>query len=163
VVGLSVYSFFEDRCWVISNMQVVDKVFVDELLAAYEYLFTKDPEERDTFRRESATQRRLFSRKKRLLPVIGRDGRFYKVLPKSNGTLVPAKLSDFTFESPFQTDKDFREAIALYGGSPEGVSLQEMEKEAGLRPKRRAISALPPAPAVTAPPAFAGQPRPKRK
>ncbi|MGH6961305.1 MAG: hypothetical protein ACREE7_12530, partial [Dongiaceae bacterium] len=88
-VGLAYYWDFEDRCWVISNMNVVDAEFVGEFVAAHEMLFVADPEEFDTFKQHSASMRRVFSRRGAAIPLIGRDGGYFNVLPKS-GKIVPA-------------------------------------------------------------------------
>src|SRR3546814_7899276 len=43
-IGLSYYWDFEDRCWVISNMRVVEAEFLAEFVSAYDYLFSRSEE-----------------------------------------------------------------------------------------------------------------------
>jgi len=85
ILGLTYYWDFDDRCWVISNLAMVEQPFIDQFLEAYEILFADDPGERDVFVRYSATMRRVFSRKKRDIPVIGRGREYYLVKPKGAG------------------------------------------------------------------------------
>src|SRR5262249_15363385 len=73
-VGLAYYWDFEDSCWVISNLAVVDADFVREFVRAHEMLFEVDRDEFDTFRQQAADMRRVFSRRNRYIPLIGRDG-----------------------------------------------------------------------------------------
>jgi hypothetical protein len=82
-VGLGTYWTYEDRCWLISNMKVVEREFVKEFVAAYEYIFERDPDEYNTMKSHSAAHRRTFSRRGQPIPLIGRDGGYLQVLPKS--------------------------------------------------------------------------------
>jgi len=94
LVGLATYWTFEGQCWVISNITIVERPFVEEMIDAHEMLFAKDSDWRDTYRQQSATMRRVYSRKGERFPVIGRDGGYFWVLPKSDGLMVPAKKAD---------------------------------------------------------------------
>lgn len=123
LVGLSYYWSFEDRCWVISNLSIVERDFIDEMIAAHEYLFRKDEDEENAFVEQSASMRRVFSRHNRIIPIIGRDGKFLKVLPKSGGKVLPAKAKDFKAHGPFVSDKAYRREIRLEGGDPKGKTL----------------------------------------
>jgi len=110
LIGVSYYWDFEDRCWVISNLQKVDRAFIDEFIAAYEMLFDKDPEEFDSYRDQSISMRRVFSRWRRPIPIIGRDGGYLKELPRGRG-LVPAKASEFRRLGPFKSPEAFRREV----------------------------------------------------
>jgi len=125
LIGLSYYWIFDDRCWVISNMQVVEQEYVQEMIATHEYLFKKDPEELEAFIDQSASMRRVFSKKGKTIPIIGRDGGFYKILPKTKGKVVPAELSDFKAHGPFKSEKAYHKAIKEEGGDPTGHSLKD--------------------------------------
>jgi hypothetical protein len=105
ILGLAYYWYFEDRCWVISNMAAVDQPFIDQFLKAYALLFKHDTEERDVFVDYSATMRRVFSRWNRPIPVIAPSGEFLMVLPKGKGVrkVGAAKLPKF---EPFLTETD---------------------------------------------------------
>jgi len=119
LVGLGYYWSFEDRCWVLSNLACVDKDFVDEFLAAYELLFAKDADELEAFVEESAAMRRVFARRRAALPVIGRNGKLYKIMPKTKGKLVPAKPSDFAAHGAYASPKAYRKAVRAEAGDPD--------------------------------------------
>ena len=94
LIGLATYWTFEGQCWVISNITIVEKPFVDEMVLAHEMLFKADPQWRETYKQQSATMRRVYSRKGERFPVIHRDGGYFWVLPKAAGRMVPAKKSE---------------------------------------------------------------------
>ena len=94
-VGLAYYWSFEDRCWVIANLRIVDKSFIKQFVYVYEYLFQKDDAWQQAYHAESASMRRVFSRWKRRIPLIGRAGEKLWVLPNSGGEIVPAKEREF--------------------------------------------------------------------
>jgi hypothetical protein len=94
LVGLAYYWDFEDRCWVMSNLGIVDKQFIDEFLAAHELLFAHDEEEKEGMVDHSAAMRRVFSRWNRVIPLIGRDGGYYAVEPRTH-VIRPATLAEF--------------------------------------------------------------------
>lgn len=117
-VGLACFWEFEDRCWVISNLDVVNRKFVQEFVSVHEKLFKKDPQEKEYASTQSATGRRLFSRWKRFIPIIGRDGGYLKELPHRGG-IVKARLSEFKAHGPYVSAKAYRKAV------------KESEEEAG--------------------------------
>lgn len=100
-VGLTYYWHFEDLCWVVSNMQIVEPEFVREFVSTFELLFRRIPGELEVFRDYSATMRRAFSRMKRTIPMIGRDGGFFEVIP-STGEIRPAAVEKFPKHGPYQ-------------------------------------------------------------
>lgn len=128
LVGLSYYWTFDDRCWVISNLQVAEPEFVKEMIETYEYLFKKDREEKEAMLDQSKSMRKVFGKKGKIIPIIGRDGKYYKVLPKTKGAVVPAEVSDFVAHKPFTSDKDYHKAIKDEGGDPTGHSLDDAWK-----------------------------------
>jgi len=109
-VGLAYYWDFEDSCWVISNLAVVDAAFIREFVEAHEMLFEADKDEFDTFRQQAADMRRVFSRRNRYIPLIGRDGGYFKVLPKS-GRIVPADPAKFRKHGPYKSEKAYARAV----------------------------------------------------
>src|SRR3546814_9638385 len=82
-----VFSSYLDRCLIISNMQVVERSFVEQMIATFERIFKLDENEFETMKDHSASMRRVFSRYKKFIPVIGRDGGYFKVMPHSDGRL----------------------------------------------------------------------------
>lgn len=125
LIGLSYYWTFEDRCWVISNLKVVEPEFVKEMIETYEYLFKKDRDEKEAMVDQSKSMRKSFGKKGRPIPIIGRDGNYYKVMPKTKGKVVPASLAEFGALEPFTSDKAYHKAIKEEGGDPTGHSLKD--------------------------------------
>jgi hypothetical protein len=102
-VGLAYYWDFEDRCWVMSNLGIVDKKFIDEFVAAHELLFAHDEEEKEGMVDHSAAMRRVFSRWNRIIPLIGRDGGYYAVEPRTH-VIRPATLAEFGRHGYYKDD-----------------------------------------------------------
>lgn len=82
-IGLSYYAEYEDRCWVISNLQLVSPTYRAEFIRAYDALFEQMPEERDNFSYHSKLTRRLFARQGRSVPLLHRNGGSYKISPRT--------------------------------------------------------------------------------
>ncbi len=114
--GLSTYWAFEDRCWVMSNLALVELDFVRELVQAYEMLFAVDEDEEQAFMDNSVDHRRVFSRWGRDLPVIGREGGFFKIEPHSGGRIMPADAKTFKKHAPYNSQKSYLQAIKNEGG-----------------------------------------------
>jgi hypothetical protein len=117
LVGLGTYWTFEDRCWLISNMQVVEREFVREFIAAYEYIFERDPEELKAMKSQSAYHRRTFSRRDEAIALIGREGGFFKVLPHS-GRIVPLETDKLPRYGAYKSEAAYRRAVKEAGGDP---------------------------------------------
>lgn len=115
--GLSYYWAFEDRCWVLSNLAQVELDFVRELVAAYEVLFAKDEDEEQAFMDNSAAQRQVFSRWERDLPILGREGGFFKVEPKTNGRIIKCDPNTFARIEPYDSQKNYLQAVKREGGN----------------------------------------------
>jgi hypothetical protein len=94
LVGLTHYWSFEGVCWVISNLTIVEKPYIDQFVTMHEFLFKKDEAWRETYIDQSAMMRRVYSRRGDKFAVIHRDGGYFWVLPKSGGKMVPAKKSE---------------------------------------------------------------------
>jgi hypothetical protein len=107
IVGLAYFWAFEDRCWIVSNLQVVDKKFVRECLASYELLFAHDADERKANREEGAYMRRTFSRWNRLIPLIGREGELLAVEPYTH-KIRPARIEEFPRHGPYKSEPRVR-------------------------------------------------------
>lgn len=82
-LGLSYYWDYEDRCWVISNLDIVTTEYRAEFISVYEELFNVYPEEYENFKNHSAYMRKLFLRRKRVIPLLHRNGGYYKLSPGS--------------------------------------------------------------------------------
>jgi hypothetical protein len=116
-VGIGTYWVFEDRCWMMSHLEIVDRKFVEEFIATYEALFIKDKSEFDTYVDFSASARRVYSRWKREIPLLGRRGELLIVTP-STGEIRPGKPKDFPKVEPFNSEKNYKQAIKDAGGVP---------------------------------------------
>lgn len=121
LLGLATYWGFEDRCWLISNMQVVERDFVQEFIAAYEYIFERDPDEMKAMKSQSAYHRRTFSRRNEAIALIGRDGGFFKVLPYS-GRVVPIQAEKLPRYGAYTSRTAYRKAVREAGGDPAAVA-----------------------------------------
>ena len=130
-VGLAYYWEFENSCWVISNLTIVDPDFVREFVAAHEALFAADPDEFDTFRGQSIHMRREFSRRGKPIPLIGRDGGFFKVLPRS-GKIVPLARKHLPRHGPYKSAAAYRRAVKAAAAADAEDSELEFSAELGL-------------------------------
>jgi hypothetical protein len=114
-IGIGTYWVFEDRCWMMSNIEIVDRAFVDQFIATYEALFVKDESEFKTYVDFSASARRVYSRWKRQIPLLGREGELLIVDP-STGVARPGRGKEFPKAKPFTSEKEYRAAIKEAGG-----------------------------------------------
>lgn len=103
ILGLSYYWSFEDRCWVISNLAIVTPAFVRECIAAYEMVFAADRDEHEAHLRLAADMRRVFARRNAIIPIVGRDGAFFAVEPRTH-VLRPASPAEFPAFGPYKNE-----------------------------------------------------------
>ncbi len=82
-LGLSYYWKYEDRCWVLSNLDRVQPAYREEFLKTYESVFAARPEELESFQVQSSRMRAFFAAEGRLIPLFHRDGRWRMVDPKA--------------------------------------------------------------------------------
>jgi hypothetical protein len=119
-IGIGTYWVFEDRCWMMSNLEIVDRKFIDQFIATYEALFVKDPSEFSTYVDFSASARRVFSRWAREIPLLGRKGELLLVDP-TNGEPRLGLKRDYPKIAPFDSEKSYRRAVTEAGGQvPDG-------------------------------------------
>lgn len=116
IIGLSVYWIFEDRCWMMSNMRLVEKPFINECLDAWDAIFARDQEEWEVYVDYSATMRRVFSRWRRPIPVLDRAAGLLVVDP-STGAARPGRDNDYPQYGPFKSESAYRKAIKEAGGT----------------------------------------------
>ncbi len=117
LLGLATYWGFEDRCWLISNMQVVERDFVQEFIAAYEFIFERDPDELKAMKSQSAYHRRTFTRRNEAIALIGRDGGFFRILPHG-GRMVPVEADKLPRYGSYKSEAAYRRAVKEAGGDP---------------------------------------------
>lgn len=100
-IGLAYYWQYEDRCWILSNLQLITQQYLQEFIGAYQVLFDKFPEETENFRQYSIIMRRTFGRKKRAITIIHRNGNLYKLSPR-NGRLRRLVYTDLQKFGPYK-------------------------------------------------------------
>jgi len=82
-IGLSYYWDYETQCWLISNMDKVTETYREQFINAYSRLFAFFPPEQDNFYHHSDEMRRIFQERRRAIPLLHRNGTFYKISPGS--------------------------------------------------------------------------------
>jgi len=80
-IGLSYYWEYEQRCWVISNLDVVTYEYRQQFVQTYDILFSKDPGELNNFGYHSQIMRQVFTKRRQAIPLLHRDGYFYQIAP----------------------------------------------------------------------------------
>src|SRR5260221_2632957 len=98
-----------------STLEIVANPFEEQFLAPYEALFIRDPSEFTTYVDFPASARRVYSRWKREIPLLGRQGELLIVEP-SSGDIRPGRRRDFPKANPFDTEKAYRDAVMEAGG-----------------------------------------------
>lgn len=114
-IGLSIHWTFADRCWVISNFAVVDAEFRRQFIAAYEYMFKVDPGEYEVHKEYSATLRRVFSRRRAVIPFMDRDGRCFRILPHGKG-MRACPAASMPRYGAYRSERTYRAAVREAGG-----------------------------------------------
>jgi hypothetical protein len=82
-IGLSYYHEYEDRCWLISNLQLVQPQYKQEFINTFDNIFELVPNERENFMHHSSNMREVFCSSKRSIPLLHRNGLTYKISPSS--------------------------------------------------------------------------------
>lgn len=82
-IGLSYYWEYEDRCWIISNLNIISRRYQEQFVSTFDGIFKRNPQEYEIFRLQSDLMRHVFARKERSIPVLHRDGEVYKISPTS--------------------------------------------------------------------------------
>ena len=100
-IGMTYYWQFEYACWVISNLQVVTPQYRAEFFSAFEEIFDRIPGEREGYRALSSSMRRVFGRWKRSIPLLHRNGNFYKITPR-NGRMRRVEAEEMPKLGPYK-------------------------------------------------------------
>lgn len=82
-IGMTYYWQYEYACWVINNLRIVTQQYRTEFITAFDEILDCIPGEREGYRALSSSMRRVFSRWKRAIPLLHRNGGFYKVTPRN--------------------------------------------------------------------------------
>lgn len=81
-LGLTCYWEYEDRCWVISNLDAVTREYRGQFIDAYDVLLEEVPDELKNFGYHSHLMRQIFAADERLIPLLHRDGKTYHINPR---------------------------------------------------------------------------------
>jgi hypothetical protein len=100
-LGLSYYHQFEDRCWLISNLDRVSSAFREEFIIAYQRIFECYPSERENFRYHSIIHRQVFGKRKIGIPLLHMNGLDYLVNPKT-GQLESVAVDSLPKHGPYE-------------------------------------------------------------
>jgi len=82
-IGMTYYWAYADRCWVISHLSEVRFDYVNEFISTFEALFERMPDDRENFRHYSSVMRRHYGRLKKAIPLLHRNGKYYKITPRN--------------------------------------------------------------------------------
>lgn len=100
-LGLAYYWDYEDRCWIISNLDVVSNEYRSEFIDAYERIFLIFPQEKENFQHHSRVMRQVFTRMHKAIPLLHRNGFSYKISPR-NERLRKTPLEAFPKFGPYK-------------------------------------------------------------
>lgn len=104
-IGLTYYWQYEDRCWLISNLDIVSTEYQAEFIVAYDALFEGNEEEFNNFRYHSMIMRRIFRRRQRAITLLPREKYrqkcAYKITP-SNGRLRRVPIENLPKFGPYK-------------------------------------------------------------
>ncbi|MBN2145816.1 MAG: hypothetical protein JW726_00450 [Anaerolineales bacterium] len=101
-IGLSYYWEYEDRCWVISNLQSVSTDYLAQFVHTFDKILSAQPQDRQSYRYHATVTRRVFSRHKRAITLLHRNGNAYKVSPGS-GRLRRVAVESLPKFGPYAT------------------------------------------------------------
>ena len=85
-IGLAYFWKYEDICWVISNLDLVETRYIDEFVQAYERIFDIYKDEWENYRYYSMIMRKEFGKMHREIIVLHRNHEIVKIYP-SHSTL----------------------------------------------------------------------------
>lgn len=100
-IGLSYYWEYEETCWVINHLRAVTPAYVQEFVAAYDWIFENLPGELENFRYHSIIMRRVFGRRRRTIPLLHRAGGAFSVTPK-DGSLASVNPEQLPKYGPYE-------------------------------------------------------------
>ena len=82
-IGLSIEWEFEDRCWVISNLNRVSTSYREGFIDLHDGLFAQRQDIFDSYAYHSERMRARYVEKRRRIPLLHRNGNDYLVSPRS--------------------------------------------------------------------------------
>jgi hypothetical protein len=100
-IGMAYNWDFESFCWVISNLGAVTPVFRREFMETYDNLLSDWPDDYDSYYYLSEDMRSHFSKIRRRIPILHRNGGYYLLSPKDD-RLERVKPGQFRQFGPFR-------------------------------------------------------------
>lgn len=100
-IGMTYYWEYEDRCWVISNLDVVSPEYQRQFIDAYSLIFQTFPAEMANFVSQSKHMHAVFANENRTIPLLHRDGKTYAIVPESE-QLHLSQFGDFPKYGPYE-------------------------------------------------------------
>ncbi len=96
-LGLSYYWEYEDRCWVISNLDVITTNYLREFISAYEIVLRSFPDEEKNFIYHSQVMRKKYKKQGRTIVLLHRNRSYYKISPHNERKrrIKPEQLPKF--------------------------------------------------------------------
>lgn len=96
-IGLAYEWIFEPTCWVISNLGRVTDAYRAEFIRTYDKLFAQWQAEFDSYAILSDQAREYFASQRRRIPLLHRNGGYYRISPYSERMqcLPPERLPRF--------------------------------------------------------------------
>lgn len=103
-IGMTCHWDFEPYCWVISHLRAVTPDFRREFVETYDSLLWEYPEDYDSYYYLSEDMRVQFSKLKRRIPILHRNGGYYLLSPKDERLrkVTPAQFAQF---GPYRPNK----------------------------------------------------------
>ena len=91
-LGLAYAWEFESTCWVISHLDTVTAAYRRSFIETYDILFSRSPDEFESFAGVSEEMRDVFALRRRRIPLLHRNGGDYLLSPKSERLMrIPAR------------------------------------------------------------------------
>jgi len=96
-IGLTYDWEFTSKCWVLSNLHLVTRSYIDEFVNTYDQLFSALLEDLDSYVELSTETREHYAALRKRFPLLHRDGNAYLVSPGSEKLtrINPQKLPAF--------------------------------------------------------------------
>ena len=105
LIGLAYEWDFEPTCWVISHLDRVTAVYRREFIRFYDDMFSLWPDEFESYAALSEDMREAFSKQRRRIPILHRNGGLYLLSPKTE-RLTRAEFSDLKRFGPYRDSAD---------------------------------------------------------
>jgi len=105
LIGLAYEWDFEPTCWVISHLDQVTQQYRNEFIHFYDEMFSRWPDEFESYAALSEDMREAFKAKRRRIPILHRNGGVYLLSPASE-RLTRVEFSELKKFGPYRSDAD---------------------------------------------------------